>query len=280
MENRSDVSGVFLTTNYVTPLISTNFIDTLFASQSLKRARLSGVIPRIGRTQTDFGILCIQQLELMGIPTTLSSNALFIARDKYRCYQTLSNMKEILLPKTLLINVSYQFDKLMTDFKFPVVIKIPDATQGAGSILAPNRRIAQEIVEALLVQNSYPIMIQEYLQRNTKNESNEDIRVIVVGDTILGAMKRIAPKGEWRTNFAQGASCIPYQLDLETKEVVLKLTNKIGIGVAGVDLFPTKNGMYLLEVNACPGWKAFETVFPHISVSENIVDYIISKIRC
>jgi len=93
-------------------------------------------------------------------------------------------------------------------------------------------------------------------------------------------MKRIAPKGEWRTNYAQGASCMPYQLDTGTKEVVLKITKEIGIEVAGVDLFPTRKGLYLLEVNACPGWKAFETAFPHISVSKSIVEYIISKIRC
>jgi ribosomal protein S6--L-glutamate ligase len=92
-------------------------------------------------------------------------------------------------------------------------------------------------------------------------------------------MKRVAPKGEWRTNFALGAQCETYQLSSEDEELVHQIAERIGIEVAGIDLFPTQNGSYVLEVNACPGWKAFEMANPEINVAKKIIDYLLTKIR-
>ncbi|MFX0208609.1 MAG: RimK family alpha-L-glutamate ligase [Candidatus Hodarchaeota archaeon] len=279
ISRRSNTRGIFLSSRFVSPLVSNSVVDALFANQSLKC--LDGIIPRIGRTQTEIGLLCLHHFELMGIPTTISSQALFIARDKFRCYQAINKVPGVQLPKTVLISNSYMFDKLMESFKFPVVIKIPNATQGLGTILAPSRRVALEIIEALFLRYNSPIMVQELLQGVSSDDKGliEDIRVLVVGEMILGAMRRIAPKGEWRTNYAQGATCVAHELIAEEQELVLRIVEQIGIEVAGIDLFPTKEGLYVLEVNACPGWKAFEQAQPKINVAKNIIDYILMKIH-
>lgn len=279
IEQRDSTHGIFISTRFVSPIVNNSFVDALFANQSLKA--LDGIIPRIGRSQTEIGLLCLHQFELMEIPTTISSHALYLARDKFRCYQALYRLPGIQLPKTVLISNSFMFDKLMIDFKFPIVIKIPNATQGVGTILAPSRRVAQEIIEALFLRHDTPILVQEYLGGISHKNSDriEDIRVVVVGNTILGAMRRIAPKGEWRTNYAQGATCEPHNLKTEEQELVLRIVERIGIEVAGIDLFPTNQGLFLLEVNACPGWKAFEQAHPKINVAKSIVDYILTKIH-
>lgn len=277
--DQRDINGVFLSTRFISPLIDSSDIDAFLGNQTLKA--LAGIIPRIGRSQTDIGLIILQQFELMNIPTTISSKALFLVRDKFRCYQALSDIPGILLPKTMLISNSYMFDKLMTSFKFPIVIKLPNATQGAGTILAPSRHGAKEIIDALFLRYDTPVMVQEYLRGSSQDTPDqiEDIRVLVVGNTILGSMRRIAPKGEWRTNYAQGATCIPHKLSEEDQELVLRIIERVKIEVAGIDLYPTHKGLYLLEVNACPGWKAFEIAHPKIRVAKSIVDYIITKIR-
>jgi len=279
LDHRKNHSGIFLSTQYVSPIISNRNIDAIFADQSLKG--IAGVIPRIGRTQTELGLFCLKQFELMGIPTTLSADALYLARNKFRCFQALKGIPSLKIPTTLLISSAYMFEKIMTRFKFPVVIKIPNATRGMGTILAPNCRIAHEIVDALFIKNSSPVIIQEYLKNTTRfeNTPSEDIRVLIVGKTVLGAMRRIASKGEWRTNFAQGAECIPYKLTSEEEELAIKIVNRLGIEIAGIDLFPTDENVFVLEVNACPGWKAFESANPHISVAKKILDYLETKIR-
>jgi ribosomal protein S6--L-glutamate ligase len=279
INQRNTVSGVFLSTQYVFPLISSSGVDARFANQSL--LPLLGVIPRIGRSQTSLGLICLKHFELMDIPTTLSAEALFLSRDKFRCYQTLSKIKGIQLPRTILINNTFQVDQLLKAFKFPLVLKLPDATRGSGTMLAHNPKIAEEILESLFMRSTEPIMIQEYLQPDSQHNSlpAADIRVIYIGKEIIGSMKRVAPKGEWRTNFALGAQCEPTQLSSEDEELVHHIAERIGIEVAGIDLFPTQNGSYVLEVNACPGWKAFEMVNPEINVAKKIIDYLMMKIR-
>ncbi len=91
INQRNDISGVFLSTQYVFPLISSSGADARFANQSL--LPLLGVVPRIGRSQTNMGLICLKHFELMNIPSTLSAEALFLSRDKFRCYQTLSKIK-------------------------------------------------------------------------------------------------------------------------------------------------------------------------------------------
>ncbi len=273
------ISGVFLATQYVFPQISTKKIDLLFANQSLQR--LLGIIPRIGRTQTSQGLICLRHFELMEIPSTLTADALYISRDKFRCFQTLKSIPNVKIPKTVLINNTYQIDRLLETFEFPLVIKITDSTQGSGTLLAQHAKNAIEVIESLFIRASEPIMLQEYLhnEKTSKKGSPIDIRVFVVGEEILGGMKRVASAGEWRTNFAQGARCEEYSLTSEDEELIHHISQKIGIEVAGIDLFPTPEGMYFLEVNACPGWKAFQQVHPKINVAEKIVNYLMAKIK-
>lgn len=278
IERMADISGIFLSTQHVIPFIDRPRLDIYLGGQSLKA--LAGIIPRIGFTQTSFGLLCLRQFEIMGIPTTLSCQALHLVRDKFRCYQVLTHLSDLLLPTTAIINSSGMLDKVLQPFRFPIVIKIPTATQGVGTILASNRRSAHEIIEALFLRYQSPIILQEYLTppSSQRNSAIEDIRVLVVGDEVLGAMRRIAPLGQWRTNYAQGAQCKPTGLTSEEEELVHQIVTLTGIEVAGIDLYPTDNGLVLLEVNACPGWKAFEQTHPQIKVAKKIVDYLLMKI--
>ena len=275
----NDVSGVFITTQYVFPLIHSSSADALFANQSLNP--LIGIIPRIGRTQTDLGLLILKNFELMDLPSTLTSEALYLSRDKFRCFQVLSSIPGIRLPKTLLVNNTYQLAELFNTFRFPIVIKIPNSSRGTGTILAPNPKVAEDIIETLFIRSPMPILIQELLKNEHKGKkiTPADIRVLYVGDQIIGSMKRIASKGEWKTNYAQGAVCEQYKLQPENEELIHQIVNRLGIEVAGIDLFPTQEGLFVLEVNACPGWKAFETVHPNINVAQLIVDYLMTKIR-
>jgi ribosomal protein S6--L-glutamate ligase len=279
INHHNEISGVFISTQYVFPLINPPVVDALFVNQSL--SSLIGVIPRIGRTQTDLGLLILKNFELMHVPSTLTSEALYLSRDKFRCFQILSSVSGICLPKTLLVNNTYQIAETLSTFKFPIVIKILDSTRGTGTILALNLKNAVDIIETLFIRSPMPILIQEYLknEQQGKKLAPADIRVLYVGDQIIGSMKRIAMKGEWKTNYAQGADCEQYKLQQEDEELVHQIVNRLGIEVAGIDLFPTQEGLFVLEVNACPGWKAFEMVYPNINVAQKIVDHLMTKIR-
>src|SRR6185436_2912967 len=81
-----------------------------------------------------------------------------------------------------------------------------------------------------------------------------------LGSRILTAMRRTA-LDDWRTNVAQGGKGDAISLTSAEEELALRAAAVVGAPVAGVDLLPGPDGrLYVLEVNAVPGWRALAPV--------------------
>jgi RimK family alpha-L-glutamate ligase len=84
---------------------------------------------------------------------------------------------------------------------------------------------------------------QSFLQEFVDTESDPpfDLRVYVVGDDVVGAMRRHAPEGEWRTNVALGGDVedVTGELDPIAAEIAVAATDALGLDYSGVDLMPT-----------------------------------------
>lgn len=89
-----------------------------------------------------------------------------------------------------------------------------------------------------------------------------DVRILVVGERAF-AMKRVAPAGEWRTNIALGGRPAPFAAPADWVDLARRAAVTVGAELAGVDLLPAADGsLWLLEVNAVPGWRALQQVVP------------------
>ncbi|MFC6942809.1 RimK/LysX family protein [Salinirubellus sp. GCM10025818] len=97
--------------------------------------------------------------------------------------------------------------------------------------------------------------VQEFLEE--RGDRPSDVRVYVVGDDIVGAMRRHAPAGDWRTNVALGGEVegITDELESEPRRLAREATQVLGLDVAGVDLMSVDGLWYILEVNATAGFK-------------------------
>ena len=77
-----------------------------------------------------------------------------------------------------------------------------------------------------------------------------DLRVIVAGDRVVGAVRREAAPGEWRTNVALGAGRVPVTPSPSAVLLALAAARATSAALVGVDLLPTPDGGYtILEVN-------------------------------
>jgi RimK family alpha-L-glutamate ligase len=97
--------------------------------------------------------------------------------------------------------------------------------------------------------------LQEFIKYGSGR--NSDLRVYVVGGEIIGAMKRYARKGDWRTNVVLGGD-IENAEDILTKEIrdnSLKSAEVLGLDYAGVDLVESEDGWKVLEVNPTAGFR-------------------------
>jgi RimK family alpha-L-glutamate ligase len=77
-----------------------------------------------------------------------------------------------------------------------------------------------------------------------------DMRVVVAGGEVVGAVSRVAPPAEWRTNVALGAARTPVVPSAEAGATACEAAAAVGLDLAGVDLVPGVDGRHLvLEVN-------------------------------
>ena len=98
-----------------------------------------------------------------------------------------------------------------------------------------------------------------YLQRYIQHPG-WDLRAFVIGGKVIAAMRRRAKEG-WRTNVAQGGTGEATRLTAEQEALAVRAAETVGAHVAGVDLLPGPAGeLYVLEVNAVPGWRALAPV--------------------
>lgn len=87
-----------------------------------------------------------------------------------------------------------------------------------------------------------------------------DVRILVVGDESF-AMKRVAAPHEWRTNIALGGRPRSFTAPAAWVDLARRAATAAGAELAGVDLLPDRDGsVWLLEVNAVPGWRALQSV--------------------
>jgi len=83
----------------------------------------------------------------------------------------------------------------------PHVIKLNEGTQGAGVMMTEKPSASRSVVEALrgLYAN---FLVQEFVAE----AKGADLRCFVVGGRVVAAMRRQAPKGDFRSNLHRGGT--------------------------------------------------------------------------
>ena len=76
-----------------------------------------------------------------------------------------------------------------------------------------------------------------------------DLRLVVAGGRVVGAARRVARRGEWRTNAALGADVVPADPSPVAQALALAAAEAARLDLVGVDLLPTRSGFVVLELN-------------------------------
>ena len=159
----------------------------------------------------------------------------------------LFNMLGIPHPKTRFFFGRNRMEKILSDFHFPFIGKIPEASSlGRGVFLIDSEALLAEYLER--VNTAY---IQEYLP------IDRDIRVVVIGDRAVLSYWKIARPGDFRTNVARGSRISFEKVPAQVIKLVTNLAARSGIDHAGFDVCLTERGPMIFEANIHFGTEGF-----------------------
>lgn len=119
-----------------------------------------------------------------------------------------------------------------------------------------NKNELDQIVRARL-EKSRGLLLQKFIP----TRGRRDIRALVIGGEVAGAMQLLPPAGEFRANYHLGATGQAIVLTDPLLEVAVEATRAVGLDIAGVDLIvDAQDRVYVIEVNYAPGFKGLEKV--------------------
>lgn len=230
------------------------------------------VLPRIGASITFFGLAVVRQFEQMDVYSPNTANGIANSRDKLRSIQILARHGVGIPATTFVRDRADVLPAIERVGGAPVVIKLLEGTQGIGVILAPDTKVAEAVIETL--QSAKQNVL---IQRFVKESKGRDIRALVVGDRVVGAMRRVAQGDEFRSNVHRGGRAEGIDIDPEFERVAVQAAQIMGLRVAGVDMLEGDDGPLVMEVNSSPGLEGIETS-TGLDIAGAIVDFIASQV--
>jgi RimK family alpha-L-glutamate ligase len=232
------------------------------------------VLVRLGAGILPFQLAVIRHFEQAGVPCVNGSVAIETVKDKLRSSQILSR-SGIAIPNTMLVRWPIE-DRLVTDnIGFPCVVKVVTGSYGEGVHLCERKRDYKKLVEFVEnLGNKKTMIVQEYLG----DRPGEDLRVLVIGGKVMGAMLRTAPEGDFRANITGGGTGSRYEITEEIDFIARETARALHLDIAGVDLLFDDRGFRVCEANSNPGFKGFET-YCDVNVADLITEYVKFKIQ-
>lgn len=229
------------------------------------------VIPRVGSSSMETSLHVLRQFEFLGTATLNSSASIANSKDKVAAHQILAQ-SQLPTPHTAICRDVTVLPSLIEQLGGPpVIIKVTRGTHGAGVVVAETIPSAASILETIWGFQG-EALLQEYI----REASGEDIRVLVVGERVVGAMKRSATNGDFRANLHLGGASEPVEVTPEVEELACATTRALGLDVAGVDILLSQRGPLVIEANASPGLQGIEST-TGIDIARHIIGFAEKK---
>ena len=134
------------------------------------------------------------------------------------------------------------------------VVKPIFGGEGRGVMRVGDRELAWTVFGALEQIDSIAY-VQQFVP-----PGGRDLRLLVIGDQVH-AIRRTCDN-DFRTNVVHGAKSERVDVDDALRLSAQRITSQFGLTISSVDLLqgPSPDELFVVEVNAIPGWRAAQSV--------------------
>lgn len=210
------------------------------------------------------------QLEAAGKVVLNPPRSIEAAVDKYLASAKLA-AAGLLTPRTIVCQTHEDALAAYEDLGGDVVVKPLFGAEGRGIARVSDPALAERAFR-MLAQLGAVLYVQQFIPHD-----GYDQRVLVVGRKMWG-IERHNPD-DWRTNVSRGAKAVPLEVTAELAQLARRASDALGAPVAGVDLLPARDGqLYVLEVNAVPGWQALSRTLG-VDVGREVLEFAAARVR-
>ncbi|MFM9701103.1 lysine biosynthesis protein LysX [Streptomyces europaeiscabiei] len=227
----------------------------------------------IGQVRAVYAARC---LTAAGVDVVNSADSTEVCGDKWRTTVALE-AAGVPTPRTALALTPQAALAALDSIGYPALIKPLVGSWGRLVVRLADRAGAEGVLEyvaALPGPQSHLGYVQELIDK-----PGRDIRVIVVGGQVLGAVYRTGES--LRTNVALGGQARPCEVTPEIGKLSLDAAAAVGADIAGVDLIEDRDGRLLvLEVNHRVEFTGFQSALANrVDVADRIVGHLLDRVR-
>ena len=226
------------------------------------------LLARTGAGTGYFNLSVLRQFERLNVLTLPNSASIEASKDKMYANQIMAQAG-LPIPKTMLTRFPCGAELVEKQVGFPCVLKVVTGSHGAGVYLCENAKQFEDLSELISSLDSKTSMIiQEYIS----SSRGRDLRVIVIGGRVVGAMQRKSTDGSFKANISRGGKGEAYDVDDELEMLSIQVAKVLDLDIAGVDLLFAGDGYRVCEANSAPGFQGFEKALG-INIPQKIFDY-------
>ncbi|MFH1683110.1 MAG: RimK family alpha-L-glutamate ligase, partial [Candidatus Woesearchaeota archaeon] len=199
----------------------------------------------------------------------VSSTAFTIVHNKLLTHLSLQK-HNISMPKTYISSTVEAAKGILNKVNYPIVMKLPEGTQGKGVMFADSVSSASSMLDALSALRQ-PFIIQEYVETG-----GSDIRALVVGDKVIASMRRKAQKDEKRANIHVGGTGEYVELDRISRKLAVDTAKALNSDICGVDILEGPLGPVVIEANISPGLQGLSSV-SKVNIADEIARFLFKR---
>jgi len=228
-----------------------------------------GVLARVGNWRPDSMLALLEVMTSRGVATPNPAPAIRIGRDHWRTAQVLA---EAGLPVPLTLagaDPEVLAAAAKNHLQFPVVVKQRRSRMGVGVIRCRSLDHLEGVLDSLWRVGD-ELVVQQYHETGSCS-----FRLFVVGSKVVAAARFSAADGEWRSNATRGGQVEGLSPGNEAIGLAVAATRSVGLGICGVDLLPTRDGILVGELNPTPGFVNLERA-TGVDVARAIVDHMMT----